>query len=125
MDIRPIKTDDDYRWALAEVDKYFDNEPEAGSPDGDRFDVLSDLIELYESRHHPIEAVKPIEALAAFMVDTGRSQKDLGDLFGSRPRASEILSRKRALTVEMIHALNREWGVPAELLIAPYEKRAA
>lgn len=125
MDVRPIKTDDDYRWALAEVETYFDKEPAVGSPDGDRFDVLSDLIEIYESRHHPVETVDPIEALTVFMTETGRSQKDLGELFGSRPRASEILSRKRTLTVEMIHALNRDWGLPAELLIAPYEKRAA
>lgn len=125
MDIRPIKTDEDYRWALAEVEQYFDKEPDVGSAEGNRFDVLSDLIELYENRHFPIEAVDPVDALTAFMTDTGRSQKDLGDLFGSRPRASEILGRKRALTVEMIHALNREWGIPAELLILPYEKRAA
>ncbi len=125
MDIRAIRTEADYEWALKEIEQYFDNQPALGSPEADRFDVLADLIELYESRSFPAEAIDPIDALNAFMTDTGRSQKELGDLFGSRPRASEILNRKRALTVEMINALHREWGIPADLLIAPYEKRAA
>ena len=67
MDVRPIKSQADYEWALKEIEAYFDNEPEPGTPDGDRFDVLADLIEAYENRTSPIEAVTPTEALKAFM----------------------------------------------------------
>ncbi|MDR4307628.1 helix-turn-helix domain-containing protein [Chelatococcus sambhunathii] len=120
MNIRPIHTEDDYEWALSEVSLYFENEPEIGTPDADRFDVLSDLIAAYEARNLPLPAVDPIDALKAFMESAGKSQSDLAELFGSRSRASEVLNLKRALTLEMVHKLNRRWGVPAELLIAPY-----
>lgn len=120
MDIRPIKTEDDLRWALSEVEAYFDNEPAIGSPEADRFDVLSDLIEAYESRHYPMGDIDPIDALAAFMEQTDRKQKDLADILGSAPRASEILNRRRALTVEMIHDISTSWKMPIDLLAHPY-----
>lgn len=120
MDIRPIKTEADYEWALAEVTRYFKEQPQPGSPDGDRFDVLSDLIAAYEERHFPLGDADPIEVLQAFLEATGRTQKDLAALFGSPPRASEVLRRKRALTVDMIGKLSKEWGVPADVLVRPY-----
>lgn len=125
MDIRPIHTEADYEWALAEITKYFDNQPQPGTPEGDRFDVLADLIEAYENRHYPIEAPDPVEAIRCVMEQTGKTQSDLAALLGSRPRASEILNRKRALTLEMVHKLNRAWRIPAELLITPYHLNAA
>ena len=124
MDIRPIRTQADLDWALAEISRYFDNQPAPGSPDADRFDVLADLIEAYEDRHHPIPAMAPIDLLKAHMAATGRTQSDLADLFGSAPRASEILNRKRALTVDMIHKISREWHIPADCLVAPYSLAA-
>lgn len=123
-DIRPIRTDADYDWAIAEVVRYFESEPEIGSIDGDRFDVLSALIAAYEDRHFPMPDVDPIEAIKVLMAETGRTQSDLAELFGSRPRASEVLNRKRALTVDMIHKLAAEWRLPAEVLVKPYHLAA-
>ncbi len=124
MDIRPIRTAEDYEWALAEISPYFDDQPEPGTPEADRFDVLADLIEAYEDRHYPIEPAEPIDLLQSHMAATGRSQADLAALFGSRPRASEVLNRKRALTVDMIHRLSSEWGIPADCLVRPYHLAA-
>ncbi len=120
MNIRPLRTEADYDWALAEVERYFNDQPEAGTPEGDRFTVLSDLIEAYEAKHWPIGPVDPIEAILYRMEIAGKTRKDLALLLGSQSRASEILKRKRALTLPMIHKLNQEWGVPAEVLITPY-----
>ncbi|MBB5573414.1 MULTISPECIES: helix-turn-helix domain-containing protein [Rhizobium] len=119
-DIKPIKTDADLEWALAEIAPYFDNPPEDGTAEADRFDVLTDLIEAYENRHFTVEDPEPVELLRAFMEMTGRSQSDLAELLGSRSRASEILGRKRALTLDMIFKLKEEWGIPADCLVRPY-----
>lgn len=124
MDIRPIRTQEDLDWALAEIEPYFDAPPAHGTPEADRFDVLADLIEAYEDRHFPIREVEPIEFLRAHMELTGRSQADLAKLLGSRSRASEVLNRRRSLTVEMVYKLNREWGIPADALVAPYHLAA-
>lgn len=118
--IRPIRTEDDLTWALAEIEPYFVNPPVPGTAEADRFDVLSDLIEAYENRHHPISAPDPIEALKQFMEDADKSTAELAQVLGSRPRASEILSKKRRLSLEMIRKINAAWRVPAETLIAPY-----
>ncbi|WP_306891799.1 helix-turn-helix domain-containing protein [Ancylobacter amanitiformis] len=124
MDIRPIKTDADYEWALAEVTRYFEQQPEPDSIEGDRFDVLSELIAAYEERHFPLPDADPVEALRAFLEATGRTQQDLAALLGSAPRASEVLRRKRALTVDMIGKLSKEWGLPADVLVRPYRLAA-
>lgn len=120
MDIHPIKTEEDYNWALAEIEAYFDKEPDIGTEAGDRFEILVTLIAAYEDQLYRIEAPEPIEMLKAHMVMTDRTQTDLAKLLGSASRASEVLSRKRALTVDMIHRLHREWGIPSDCLIAPY-----
>lgn len=124
MDIRPIRTDADLAWAIGEIAAYFDNQPAPGTPEADRFDVLADLIEAYEDRHHPIPRAEPIALLRAHMEMTGRTQADLARLLGSAPRASEVLNRKRALTVDMIHRISTAWGVPADALVAPYHLAA-
>lgn len=120
MDVRPIRNDDDLAWAIAEVSVYFENQPEPGSPEADRFDVLSDLIEAYENKVHPIGEPEPIELLKTFMEMKGYTQADLGVLIGSRPRASEVLARKRRLSMAMIRKLHAEWKIPAGPLIVPY-----
>lgn len=125
MDIRALRTEADYEWALAEITQYYENEPKVGSPQADRFDVLSDLIEVYETRHWPIETVDPVEAIRYRMELGGLQSKDLAQLLGSKSRASEILNRKRPLTLDMVAKLNREWGIPADVLIQPYELTAA
>jgi HTH-type transcriptional regulator/antitoxin HigA len=123
--IKPIKTDADLAWAISEIEPYFDTLPETGTPEADRFDVLADLIEAYENRHFHIDDLEPVVTLRAFMDLTDRSQGDLAELLGSRSRASEILNRKRALTVEMIFKLKEEWGIPADVLVRPYELAVA
>ncbi len=118
--IRPIRTEADYDWAIAEITHYFDNEPAIGSPEADRFDVLAALIETYEAKHYPIEEPDPVDAIVAHMEMANLNRAALVQLLGSASRASEILSRKRGLTLEMAFKLNREWHIPAEILIHPY-----
>lgn len=125
MDIRPIRTEEDYDWALAEIATYFETPPQAGTTDADRFDVLADLIEAYEAKHWPIEPVDPVEAIRHRMDMEGLKQKDLAEILGSAARASEILNRKRALTMDMAYKLHQHWHIPAEVLIRPYRLTAA
>lgn len=117
MDIRALRTEADYDWALAQVARYFEHEPAPGSAEADRFDVLSDLIEAYERRVWPIAPVDAVEAIRFAMAVRGLTQSDLAQLLGTRSRASEVLNGKRRLTPGMMAKLNREWGVPAESLI--------
>jgi HTH-type transcriptional regulator/antitoxin HigA len=116
---RPLRSEDDYDLALAEIGRYFEVEPKRGTPAADRFDLLAILIKDYENEHWPIEPPDPIEAIRWRMETAGYSQADLGRLIGSRQRASDILSRKRRLTIRMAWKLHRQWGIPAEALIRP------
>ncbi|MBN9316259.1 MAG: XRE family transcriptional regulator [Devosia sp.] len=125
MDVRPIRNDDDYRWALAEIEQYFDVEPTSGTPEADRFEVLADLIEAYEARQWPIDAPDPVDAILYRMEIGGLQAKDLAEVLGSKSRASEILHRKRTLTLEMARKLHDAWDIPAEILIRPYRLDAA
>ncbi len=123
MELRPIRTNDDLTAALARIDAIWGKEP--GTPEGDELDILVDLVEHYESKHFPVEPMEPIDLLRAHMETTARTQADLAALFGSRSRASEVLNRKRALTVDMIHKLSSAWGIPADCLVKPYHLAAA
>lgn len=118
--IRPIRNDEDLEWAIGEVARYFEHEPTPGSPDAERFDVLSTLIEAYEDKHYPIETPDPISAIVSHMEMRGLKQGDLAKVLGSASRASEIVNRKRMLTVDMIQRLHTQWKIPAETLIRPY-----
>jgi len=120
-DIRPIRSETDYEWALAQAARYFANEPKRGTQAGDRFEVLLSLIEAYESKFWPIEAPDPVEAIKAQMKQLGRTQADLSELIGSRSRATEILKRQRRLTMAMVRKLSASWHIPAEVLIQPYQ----
>jgi HTH-type transcriptional regulator / antitoxin HigA len=117
--IRPLRTEADYEAALAEVERYFEHEPRPGTREADRFDLLALVLEDYENKHWPIEAPDPIDAIRYRMELGGYTQADLGRLIGSRQRASDILSRKRRLTMKMAWKLHRDWGIPAEALIRP------
>ena len=117
MNIHPIRTKSDYKRALREVSAYFDNEPEPGSEDGDRFEILTTLVEAYEAKHFRIEAPDPIEAIRFRMEQGGLSVKDLVPSIGQPNRVYEVLNRKRGLTLEMIRNLHRNLGIPAESLI--------
>jgi HTH-type transcriptional regulator/antitoxin HigA len=125
MDIRPLRSEADYEWALAEIAAYFETEPPEASDAAARFDVLAALIEHYESRHWPIDPPDPHSAIRARMEASGYGQADLARLLGSRSRASEILSGKRAPTMEQAWRLHREWRIPAESLLQPARSKSA
>lgn len=122
MEIHPIHTEADHAAALAEIERLFDAAP--GTPEADKLDILATLVERYEEQHWPVPEGDPVEIIRFMMEQRGEGQAGLARLFGSAPRASEIINRKRALTMEMVRQLNREWGIPAELLIRPYELAA-
>ena len=117
MNIHPIRTKADYKRALREVSAYFDDEPEPGSADGDRFEILTTLVEAYETKHFPVEAPDPVEAIRFRMEQGGLTVKDLVPSIGQPNRVYEVLNRKRGLTLEMIRNLHRNLGIPAESLI--------
>ena len=117
MNIRPIHTEEDYRTALRELSACFDNEPDPGTDDGDRFEILATLVEAYEGRHFPIDAPDPVEAIRFRMEQGGLSVADLVPSIGQPNRVYEVLNRKRGLTLGMIRRLHRNLGIPAESLI--------
>jgi HTH-type transcriptional regulator/antitoxin HigA len=117
MDIQPIRTEDDYEAALKEIEVYLDREPESGTSESDRFDVLSALIGAYEQQHWPIAAPDAVSAIREIMALKHYTQSDLAALLGSRSRASEILNRRRGLTMEQARVLHTHWQVPAESLL--------
>lgn len=123
MDIRPIRTKSDYRAALQEAERLWDADP--GTSDGDRVDVLVTLIEAYEAKHHPIPAPDPIAAIEFMMEQKGLTRRDLEPAIGSRGRVSEVLTRKRPLTLPMVRALSALLEIPTDVLVQPYETRSA
>jgi HTH-type transcriptional regulator / antitoxin HigA len=123
MDVKPIKTEADYEAALAEIEQLFD--AKSGTPEGDRLEVLAALVEIYEDEHYEIPLPDPIEAINYYIESRGLSRQDLEPYFGSRARVSEILNRRRPLSLEMIRRLSVGLGIPAEVLIQPYELQQA
>ena len=122
MEIRPIRTDEDHRAALAEIEACWG--AAEGTEAGDRLDVLLALVDAYEEKRWPIdldENFDPIDVLNHAIDEMGHSPAELAELLGSPSRAAEILSRRRALTVEMIHKISDAWKIPADLLVRPYK----
>ena len=125
MDIRPIKTEADYDWALQEIAAYFEHEPAPATEAAARFDVLSALIEHYEERRWSIAPpADPVDVVRFRMEQGGLTQADLAQLLGSKSRASEVLNRRRRLTMEQVSLLHRSWGIPAEALLPPVSAAA-
>jgi len=118
MEIKPIKTNIDYEKALKRLEGIFD--AKVGSKEGDELEVLSILIEKYEKENYPIDMPDPIEAIKFRMEQLGMKQKDLADVVGYKSRVSEILNRKRKLTIEMIRNLSQKLNIPSEVLIQNY-----
>ncbi len=121
MRIKPITTDAEHAEALAELDRLMDRNPAAGTPAADRLGVLATLVDAYEDRRWPIDPPDPIEAITFAMEQRGLTRKDLEGALGSRQRVSEILNKRRRLTVEMIWKLQEQFGIPAGCLVMPYE----
>jgi len=118
MKIRPIKNDEDLNKAFKRLEIIFDSEP--GTKEGDELEILSLLIEDYENKHYPIGLPDPIEAIKYRMEQMGMKQKELGEIIGFKSRASEILNKKRKLTLRMIRAINQKMQIPTDILVKEY-----
>ena len=121
MEIKPIKTEVDYEDALKEIERLMEIGVEPDTLAGDRLDVLVTLVEAYEAKHYPMGLPDPIEAIKIRMHDLEMTRKDLQPLIGSRGRVSEVLNRKRLLTLSMIRKLHEVLHIPLEVLAQPYE----
>lgn len=118
MDLKVIKTEKDYRKAIKRLEVIFD--ARKNTREGDELELLTLLIENYEEEKSPIDLPDPIEAIKFRMEQLGYKQKDLADVLGLKSRVSEILNKKRKLTLDMIRRLNEELGIPAEVLVREY-----
>lgn len=118
MNIKPIKTEKDYQAALSRLESIFD--PPKGSEAADELEILSILIEKYEDEHFAIDAPDPVEAIKFRMEQMGYKQKDLEDIIGYKGRVSEILNKKRKLTLEMIRRLHNTLHIPTDVLLKEY-----
>lgn len=115
MDIKPIRSEADYRAMLEEIESLMGAQPE--TPEGDRLDVLVTLVEAYERQHFPMDLPDAVEAIRFLMEQKGLSPKDLRPALGRLNRVYEVLNRTRPLTLAMIRNLNKKFGIPAECLI--------
>ncbi len=123
MEIKPIRSDADYQTALIEIEKLIDSQP--GTPEGDRMDVIVTLVEAYEAKHFPIpEPDDPVQVLEYYMESRGLSRSDLIAYLGSKERVSEVLNRKRRLSLQMIQRLHTGLGIPADLLVGKQGRKA-
>ncbi len=123
MDIRPIHTQEDHAAALGMIERLWGSP--AGTPEGDKLDILATLVDAYEREHFPLENLDPIDTIKAHMAMNGYSNADLADVIGSRSRTSELLNRRRALNLQQVHRIVDAWNIPAELLVHPYRIDAA
>lgn len=118
MNIKPIKTKKDYEQAMLRLENIFD--AKKGTPKGDELEILSLLIENYEDEKFPIDLPDPVEAIKFRMEQMGMTQTDLANIVGQKSRASEILNRKRKLSLDMIRQLHQQWRIPTEVLVQAY-----
>ena len=126
MDIQPIRNDRDHKAALAKIEKLWG--APIGSPEGNQLEVLVTLVETYEERRWPISSRRrfdPVDVLHYAIDELGHTQSELAQILGSRSRASEVLARRRPLTLEMIQKITARWKIPADLLVRPYRIAAA
>jgi len=126
MHIGSIRTDEDHRRALAEIEALW-GAPE-GTEEGDRLEALVALVDNFEAKRWPVAvdpSMDPVDVLQFAIDELGHDRAELTRILGSRSRASEILGRRRALTVAMIHAISEAWNIPAALLVRPYRVKSA
>lgn len=123
MEIKPIRSEADYQEALKEIEKLIETQP--GTPEGDRMDVFVTLVEAFEAKHFPIpEPDDPVQVLEYYMESRGLSRSDLIAYLGSKERVSEVLNRKRGLSLQMIRNLHAGLGIPADLLVGNQAHKA-
>ena len=123
VELKPIRSKADYKRALADVERLWG--AKGGTPEGDRLDVLATLIDAYETEHYPMDPPDPVEAIKFRMEQQGLTRKDLEPLIGTRTRVSEVLNRKRNLSIGMIRRLHDRLGISAEVLIRPSQSTKA
>ena len=121
MRIKPVTNDAEHEEAVAEIDRLMARNPAAGTAAADRLGVLATLVEAYEDRRWPIDPPDPVEAILFAMEQRGYTRKDLETALGSRQRVSEILNKRRRLTMEMAWNLHVQLGIPAGCLVKPYD----
>ncbi len=120
--VNPIRTREDYRVARDRIEKLMS--AEANTPEGDELDILATLVDAYESEHFPMDAPDPITAIEFLMEQKGLTRKDLEPMIGSRARVSEVMNRKRGLTLAMVRRVRSGLGISADLLIGPTVRKA-
>ena len=123
MNIKPIKNEEDYTQTLSYIESLMNAKP--NTPQMDKLEVLTTLVEAYEEQHYKIESPDPIEAIKFRMEQEGLKQKDLVTIVGSKSRVSEILNKKRKLTIEMIRNLHTQLHIPIESLFLDYKTNCA
>lgn len=121
MNIRPIKTEDDYQAALERIEVLFTAKPD--TPEGDELEVLITLVSAYEDEHYMIAAPDPVEAIKHIMEAQGLEMHDMIPFLGSRSKVSEVINKKRGLSLNMIRKLSHGLHIPADLLVKEYELR--
>ena len=121
--LKPIRNEADYEVALAEIQRLWGTR--AGTPEGDRLDILATLVDAYENEHYPIDPPDPIEAIKFRMEQQGLARKDLEGILGSRTRVAEVLNRRRGLSINMIRRLHEKLGISVEVLIRPTRTKKA
>lgn len=119
MDIKPIRTEKELDIALSRIEALGD--PKPGTAEGDEFEILCILVEKYEDEHHPIAPPDPVEAIKFRMEQMGYKAKDLEKIIGGKSHVSEVLSRKRKLSLSMIRKLNEKLHIPADILVREYQ----
>ncbi len=122
-ELKPIRTQADYKKALTSFKKLWG--AKSGTAAGDRLDILATLVDVYEAEHYPMDPPAPIDAIRFRMEQQGLTRKDLGPIIGARARVTEVLNRKRNLSIAMIRRLHKELGFPAEILIRPTRSKKA
>jgi HTH-type transcriptional regulator/antitoxin HigA len=121
--LKPIRTKADYEAALAAIERLWG--ARAGTPQGDRLDILATLVDAYENEHYPMDPPDAIEAIKFRMEQQGLDRKDLADILGSRTRVAEVLNRRRGLSINMIRRLHEKLGISVEVLIRPIRTKKA
>lgn len=124
MHIKPIRTARDYAQALKEVEADWETNFPEGSPEGDRYEVLLTLVEVYEARHFPVPDPDPILAIKIRMEDRDLDHRDLLPIFGTRARVYEVLNKIRGLSIDHIRELNKRLDIPVEILLKKYRLKA-
>jgi len=121
---RIIHTDEEHAAALLDLDRLLELDPELGSPEADELQLLALVIEIYEQRRWPVELPDPVDAILFVMDQRGLTRRDLEPYLGSRSRVSEVLARKRSLSLRMIRALHEGLGLPLQVLVQAPERAA-